>query len=161
MYYACSNLISPLASIEQISLAELIGSCELNWFISHFWGSSFQHLVETVCKHAEAVSIDVDADMLRNSCWICSFSNNQWSISTELGNGSWKESSFYLALRSSSCKGTAMVIDEFAEPLKRAWCLFEILQTLDLVGQAVPLAACSFVQQAAFLTMVRAVPILP
>ena len=29
--------------------------------------------------------------------WICTFSNNQWELETELGSGNWQESSFYKA----------------------------------------------------------------
>jgi hypothetical protein len=60
--------------------------------------------------------------------WICSFSNNQHSVHEELGD-SWDESSFYLALRSGFCQGTAMILDSDALPLTRSWCLFELLQT--------------------------------
>lgn len=60
--------------------------------------------------------------------WICSFSNNQHSVHGELGD-SWEDSSFYLALRSGFCRGTAMILDSEALPLTRSWCLFEVLQT--------------------------------
>ena len=36
---------------------------------------------------------------------------------------------------SASCLGTVMVIDEKALPLTRAWCLFEVLQTLSMSSQ--------------------------
>mmetsp|Transcript_14045 Transcript_14045/g.38383 ORF Transcript_14045/g.38383 Transcript_14045/m.38383 type:complete len:189 (+) Transcript_14045:1-567(+) len=45
------------------------------------------------------------------------------------------ESSFYLALRSGTCKGTCMILDELALPLTRSWCLFELLQTIQLEAQ--------------------------
>jgi len=61
--------------------------------------------------------------------WICSLSNNQWQVTQELGQNSWSRSSFYLALKSDTCRATVMVLDEAASPLKRAWCLFEVLQT--------------------------------
>merc|ERR1712087_710613 len=53
----------------------------------------------------------------------------------EMGE-SWEQSSFYLALRSPSCTGTAMIIDEQALPLTRSWCLFELLQTFLLCAEA-------------------------
>ena len=33
----------------------------------------------------------------RETYWICCFSNNQWNITGELGNGDWQKSSFYQA----------------------------------------------------------------
>jgi len=62
-------------------------------------------------------------------------SNNQWEIGAELGNGDWTQSSFYLALRSPSCKGTCMVLDADALPLTRSWCLFEVVQTYRLTQE--------------------------
>eukprot|EP00913_Durusdinium_trenchii_P024104 g22637.t1 len=67
--------------------------------------------------------------LLLHACyWICSFSNNQWKVDEEIGD-TWDESSFYLAMRSNECQGTAMVFDDQAVTLTRAWCLFELLQT--------------------------------
>ena len=43
-----------------------------------------------------------------------------------------QESSFYLALTSPGCKGTAMVLDERVLPLTRIWCLFEVYHTIRL-----------------------------
>ncbi|CAE8604054.1 unnamed protein product [Polarella glacialis] len=73
------------------------------------------------------------ASWKETSYWICTFSNNQWELMHELGS-SWEQSSFYLALRSPGCKGTAMIFDELAMPLTRSWCLFELLQTFQLTG---------------------------
>lgn len=56
---------------------------------------------------------------------------NQWRISKELGSH-WTESSFYLALRSETCVGTLMVLDDKLQPLTRWWCMFEVLQSLIL-----------------------------
>lgn len=44
----------------------------------------------------------------------------------------WQDSSFYLALNSPECRGTAMIIDEQVLPLQRVWCLFEVYQTIHL-----------------------------
>ncbi|CAE7531174.1 AMT1-1 [Symbiodinium sp. CCMP2592] len=72
------------------------------------------------------------------SYWICAFSaglgNNQYRIDEELGT-SHEDSSFYLALHSEWVVGTVMVLDEQALPLTRSWCLFELLQTMNLERQ--------------------------
>ncbi|CAK0874936.1 unnamed protein product [Prorocentrum cordatum] len=68
--------------------------------------------------------------------WVCSFSINQWSIEEELGGMTIESTPFYNALWSTSCNGTVMVIQETAEPLKRVWCLFEVLQTLNRLDKS-------------------------
>ena len=71
-------------------------------------------------------------------CLLCSgtLANNQWDLEQELGGGlGWQSSSFYLALRGSGTKGTAMILDEEAKPLQRSWCLFELFQTFQLNEQ--------------------------
>ena len=59
---------------------------------------------------------------------ICFLSNNQYDIDEELGNGDWRQSSFYLALQSTSVKGTCMVLDDQAIPLTRAWFKMQIME---------------------------------
>eukprot|EP00928_Gymnodinium_smaydae_P094478 TRINITY_DN7941_c0_g1_i1.p1 TRINITY_DN7941_c0_g1~~TRINITY_DN7941_c0_g1_i1.p1 ORF type:complete len:1231 (-),score=140.51 TRINITY_DN7941_c0_g1_i1:504-3815(-) len=130
MYYVCPNLIMPLTKPYQLSYVELAGASMVEWFVSHFWGMPFCHLVESIRKHAEGQSQSAPLDQ-HVSYWICTFSNNQWKVEQEMG-ASWMDSSFNLALHSGSCRGTLMVFDDDAMPLSRAWCLFELLQTAQL-----------------------------
>eukprot|EP00913_Durusdinium_trenchii_P010434 g9781.t2 len=51
MYYVCENLVKPLTKEVRLSYAELVGAHQVQWFISHFWGTSFQHFTEAVLKH--------------------------------------------------------------------------------------------------------------
>mmetsp|Transcript_41894 Transcript_41894/g.110516 ORF Transcript_41894/g.110516 Transcript_41894/m.110516 type:complete len:368 (-) Transcript_41894:86-1189(-) len=125
-YYLVPNVIVPLTKSGRISYAELAGPSSLDYFISHFWGTSFAHFVETVQKHAECAGSE---DWRSLAYWICFISNNQWRVEEEVGNGDWRKSSFYLALQDKGCKATCMVLDPQAEPLRRSWCLFEVLQT--------------------------------
>ena len=48
MYYVCENLVKPLTKEVRLSYAELVGAHRVQWFISHFWGTSFQHFTEAV-----------------------------------------------------------------------------------------------------------------
>ncbi|CAE7658377.1 unnamed protein product [Symbiodinium pilosum] len=128
MYYVVSNVVKPLTRPWKLSYAELAGSCCLQWFVSHYWGTPFCHFVDTIRKHAETLSDPSPVSWMLASYWICSFANNQWRVEEEVGM-SWEQSSFYLALRSGSCQGTVMVFDNDALPLTRSWCLFELLQT--------------------------------
>jgi len=131
MYYVVSNVVKPLTRPRKISYAELAGSCCLQWFVSHYWGTPFCHFVGTVRKHAETLSDPSPVSWMLASYWVCSFANNQWRVEEEVGM-SWDQSSFYLALRSGTCQGTVMVFDNDALPLTRSWCLFELLQTAEL-----------------------------
>jgi len=126
MYYICSNLVQPLTKRSQSSYAELAGPSRVSWFISHYWGTPFRETVDAIRHHAKQQGA---VDWQSTTYWICTFANNQWQVKAELGNGDWRESSFYKALCSDSCQGTVMVLDEKALPLTRAWCLFELLRT--------------------------------
>jgi len=126
-YYMDGNIFRPLTELHKLSYAELVGPMQVEWFVSHFWGSSFRHFVETVQHHAEDVCSQRPWQDI--AYWICFCSNNQYHIGAELG-ADWTESSFYLALQSGTCKGTCMVLDRKALPLTRSWCIFEVLQTL-------------------------------
>jgi len=127
MYYVATNIIKPLTKPSRLSYAEVVGPQPVDWFVSHYWGTSFAHFVFSIKKHSETV-VEAPRSAADVSYWICSFSNNQWELEMEIGS-SWEDSSFYLALLSTTCVGTAMVLDDEAWPLTRAWCLFEVLQT--------------------------------
>ncbi|CAE8596484.1 unnamed protein product [Polarella glacialis] len=152
MYYTDANLVKPLTAEQQLSFAELAGPSQVQYFVSHYWGTPFKHFCESIELHAQSVATMrernpiksrrstgslkslSDEDIRKQAYWICSLSNNQWSVSEELGHN-WDESSFYLTLRSGFCLGTAMVIDSDALPLTRSWCLFEVLQTFLLMTE--------------------------
>jgi len=125
MYYICQNIVEPLTRERQISYSELVGPSQVQWFISHFWGSPFQEFVNAIVRHAQGISLEWK-DV---AYWVCTFANNQWQVREELGGGDWQQSSFFMALQSPGCKGTIMVMDPLAKPLTRSWCLFELLQT--------------------------------
>lgn len=128
MYYVATNIIKPVTKAHRLSYAECVGPQTVSWFVSHYWGTSFSHFAASIQKHSEAVVQPFNSAQ-DVSYWICSFSNNQWQLEEELGSG-WEQSSFFMALASKDCVGTAMVLDDEALPLTRAWCLFEVLQTM-------------------------------
>eukprot|EP00931_Biecheleriopsis_adriatica_P016904 TRINITY_DN12311_c0_g2_i1.p1 TRINITY_DN12311_c0_g2~~TRINITY_DN12311_c0_g2_i1.p1 ORF type:complete len:955 (-),score=130.35 TRINITY_DN12311_c0_g2_i1:54-2831(-) len=135
MYYIDPNIVRPLTSQSKLSLAEHIGPQPVKWFISHWWGTAFRDTCSAIQKHALAYSPEKEEkEALSPSYWICTFANNQHRIPEELGK-THSESSFYLALTSKSCIGTCMILDERAVPLTRSWCLFELLQTMELEEQ--------------------------
>eukprot|EP00931_Biecheleriopsis_adriatica_P117562 TRINITY_DN93061_c0_g1_i1.p1 TRINITY_DN93061_c0_g1~~TRINITY_DN93061_c0_g1_i1.p1 ORF type:complete len:1481 (+),score=220.36 TRINITY_DN93061_c0_g1_i1:231-4445(+) len=136
MYYVSANILKPMTKETRLSYAEVIGPSRAVYFVSHFWGTEYRHTVKSVVKHAQTA--ENRSQTLRRepalhwqkaAYWCCSFSNNQWQIAEELGNGDWAQSSFYLALTSPGTQATVMIVDEDAMALTRAWCLFEVLQT--------------------------------
>ncbi|CAE7250721.1 unnamed protein product [Symbiodinium sp. CCMP2592] len=132
MYYIDPNLVRPITRKHKLSFAERVGPQQVQFFISHWWGTPFVRFCESVRRHAVQISGSEDESTWKLvSYWICTFSNNQYRIKEELGTYH-KDSSFYLALHSGVCKGTAMIMDERASLLNRSWCLFELLQTVTL-----------------------------
>eukprot|EP00440_Ansanella_granifera_P025108 gb/GFBE01027277.1/.p1 GENE.gb/GFBE01027277.1/~~gb/GFBE01027277.1/.p1 ORF type:complete len:584 (+),score=90.46 gb/GFBE01027277.1/:1-1752(+) len=126
MYYVATNILKPLTKSKRLSYAELAGPNHVMWFVSHFWGTPFRHFVLSIRRHGETIAEGNPWTSL--TYWICSLSNNQWRVAEEVG-ATWDQSSFYLALTCGNCQGTAMILDDQAMPLTRAWCLFEVLQT--------------------------------
>ena len=125
-YYLDANIIRPLTAAVELSFAEVAGSTQVQYFVSHFWGTAFDHFCTALQKHALSTG---EKDWDDVSYWVCFFSNNQYQIKAELGYGNWRQSSFYLALTCGHCKATCMVLDELALPLTRAWCIFEVVHT--------------------------------
>lgn len=132
MYFIDTNLVRPLTRRQHISYAELAGPRRVRWFVSHSWSSPFEPFVRTVTTHAKMAG---GLLWYEETYWICTFSNNQWDIAGELGHGDWQQSSFYKALTAPYCAGTLLVLDSDASPLRRAWCLFEVFQTMHRTGQ--------------------------
>eukprot|EP00931_Biecheleriopsis_adriatica_P026710 TRINITY_DN16215_c0_g1_i4.p1 TRINITY_DN16215_c0_g1~~TRINITY_DN16215_c0_g1_i4.p1 ORF type:complete len:1118 (-),score=154.06 TRINITY_DN16215_c0_g1_i4:32-3385(-) len=153
MYYVEPNISRQLTSKSKVSLADLLGSSRLDWFVSHWWGTLFQDTMRALKRHSACVSLDLNVITHSNrgtlrhkdtqmttlgtqnwgdvSYWICTFSNNQWRLQEEIPAKP-EESSFFKALQGGFCKGVCMVLDESATPLRRSWCLFEFLQTIQL-----------------------------
>jgi hypothetical protein len=144
MYYLNENILLPITQKAKMSFAELAGPRDVDWFVSHYWGTRFKEFVESITAHAQGEVqefVELCASPARSrvarrlnsgmdsSYWVCSLSNNQWSVTEEVGDGDWMESSFYKALQHETCKGTLMILDPQCLPFTRSWCLFEVLQT--------------------------------
>eukprot|EP00439_Symbiodinium_sp_Y106_P087045 s62_g38.t2 len=132
LYYIDSNIIHPLTRQCQLSLAELLGPSRVQWFVSHFWGTSFAYTCDALRRHAENAAKQSGMTWQSVSYWICAFSNNQYRIEEELGK-THKESSFYLALHSSCVHGTCMVLDETGL-WRKGFAPDEILERKDFQG---------------------------
>ena len=87
MYYVCENIVKPLTEPYQLSFVELVGSTPMEWFVSHYWGMAARHFNDAVRRHAQSYQ-----DNWRGvAYWICTFSNSQWHVRDELGNGEWQD----------------------------------------------------------------------
>lgn len=128
-YYLDKAITKPVTRPLRLSMSEVMGPGEIKFFVSHYWGTCFKHFVEAVKCHAQQAG---ESNWATETYWICFLSNNQWDVKSELGDGDWRSSSFYLALQSNECRATCMIVDTDALPLTRAWCLFEVLQTYKL-----------------------------
>ena len=126
-YYVSSNICQPVTRPEQLSVAELLGARKTTFFVSYFWGQPFEQLVRALGLHATTYDSE-DAPKSEFGYWVDCLSNNQWRVEEELGDGL-TCASFYLALRSPSCQGFCLVLDEQATPLMRGWALLEVAQS--------------------------------
>lgn len=131
MYFICPNIMMHLTNPFKCSFAELIGPNQVDFFISHWWGEEFIYTIASIKGHASHSLVCGNKDWQELAYWICTFSNNQYAVEDEIGSHVC-DSSFCITLRSGSCKGTCLILREHAEPLKRSWCLFEFIQTMDL-----------------------------
>jgi len=123
MYYIDPNIVRPITSAYKLSFAERVGPSQVQWFISHWWGTMSRDFCSAIQKHAMSTCTPTDPDAwMHISYWICTYSNNQYHIAEELGK-THTDSSFYKALHSDGCRGTCMILDEEARPLTRSWCL--------------------------------------
>lgn len=128
MYYVEPNIIKPLTAFLKLSYAEVAGPSYVEWFISHYWGASFTNTCAALVKLAR--SGNSDRPQRSVAVWVCTFSINQYDVKSELAGSSWEQSSFYLALTYSTCCGTCMIMDQDLHPLRRSWCLFELLHSM-------------------------------
>eukprot|EP00913_Durusdinium_trenchii_P017246 g16216.t1 len=116
MHFVVANIVRPLTQSKGVSFVTLWGGREVDYFVSHSWGTSFAHFVHSIRCHAlskEGPTFWMDA-----AYWICSFANNQWNIAAELADDP-MDSAFARALR-GGIKGVAMVLDRDVQPLTRA-----------------------------------------
>ncbi|CAK9029574.1 Probable outer membrane protein pmp20 (Polymorphic membrane protein 20), partial [Durusdinium trenchii] len=118
--YQMQTTIGPLTCDKQVSFVTLWGGRQVDYFVSHSWGTSFSHFVRSIRSHAMSKGGQTWTDA---AYWICSFANNQWNIEAELGTDP-MDSAFACAL-TGGIKGVVMVLDQQVQPLTRVWCLFE------------------------------------
>ena len=142
MYYVASNIVRPLTKPMNLSVTELMGAGPTDYFVTHLWTGAFIDLVDSLTKHSqerEAAQAHIDnkqhfsPEWRAFRYWICSFSTNQFAIQDEFGNGNLSEASSFLAMNSSSCKGTCVVFGNptvFTHIFHRIWCVFEVHYSL-------------------------------
>eukprot|EP00913_Durusdinium_trenchii_P027229 g25547.t1 len=82
MHSVVNTIVKPLTDARRSSFVCLWGGRKVDYFVSHSWGTSFRHFVQSIQSHALSKEGE---DWKFASYWICSFANNQWNIEAELG----------------------------------------------------------------------------
>lgn len=121
MYILVEEFIKPKTAALQVAYAELLPPMAPEVFVSHWWGEEFLSFVETLRNFAMK-----KPKPGARVFWVCSFANRQWKVN--LGR-TLQESPFERALVSESCAQVLMVLGSNAMPLRRIWCLYEVLRT--------------------------------
>jgi len=129
MYFIEPTFVRSLTAAHRLSFAEVAGPAVVQWFVSHCWSHPFADTLQSLERHAFEYAVAAGQSTRDTAYWICTFSINRYAIEEELGDGHGRECSFFLALMDPNCRGTCMVVCEKLLPLRRSWCLFEILQT--------------------------------
>lgn len=134
MYDLVPQIIKPRTKSRRCSYSELLEAMAAHVFVSHWWGEEFVNFVQALNRYATVHQRSADSD---SDCenlfalpedlvfWICSFANRQWTV--DLGT-SLEQSPFERALGASICKTVLMVVDQAVTPLRRIWCLYEVLR---------------------------------
>ena len=118
MHYVVGNVVIPLTARSQTSFVALWGGRAVDFFVSHSWGTSFQHFVQCLRHHASSASSALSALSAPDAAyWICSFANNQWDVAADLGDHI-MDSAFARVLQ-SGVRGVVMVLDQQVQPLTR------------------------------------------
>lgn len=55
MYYLDPNIIRPLTAKVKLSFAEYVGPDEVEWFVSHWWGTKVNVYCDALKRHATEV----------------------------------------------------------------------------------------------------------
>eukprot|EP00913_Durusdinium_trenchii_P017245 g16215.t1 len=140
MHFVVANIVRPLTQSKGVSFVTLWGGRQVDYFVSHSWGTSFSHFVQSIRCHA--LSKEGSASWIDAAYWICSFANNQWNIAAELADDP-MDSAFARALR-GGIKGVAMVLDQEVQPLTRASTALRVSTQVDVTEFA--LLLCAFAE---------------
>lgn len=123
MYDLVEKFIKPKTEKNRVAYAELLDPMEPHVFVSHWWGEEFVAFVRTLDNFDK---LKLAGSPEQTVFWVCSFANRQWQVN--LGE-TLQESPFERALTAESCTHVLMVLDRNATPLRRIWCLYEVLRT--------------------------------
>eukprot|EP00438_Fugacium_kawagutii_P036119 Skav236838 [mRNA] locus=scaffold1027:112086:122184:+ [translate_table: standard] len=108
MHFVVANIVKPLTKSKQVSFVSLWGGRQVDYFVSHSWGTGFRHFVRSI--HSHALSKEGPTAWTDAAYWICSFANNQWDIDAELGSD--PMTSAFARVLTKGPKEVAMVLDK-------------------------------------------------
>jgi len=122
MYNLVGTSIKRDTALCRSSLAEIFDFAPVETCVSHYWGMDVGSLIEALDHHC--------AGDEGRSLWVCAFASDQFRHRIEFGSDI-DESPFVQALRAHSCEAFALVLDDEAVALHRAWCLYEVVLVLE------------------------------
>jgi hypothetical protein len=92
-----------------------------DWFVSHWWGGSFERFVECLVAHARVRGLSDETA----TYWVCALANNQHNLGVDMApDGELAATAFARALARAG--GLVAVVDPGGEQLRRSWCVFEM-----------------------------------
>ena len=126
LYDLNEHLIKEATVGRKCSLAELM--CDEQQppdkFVSHWWGESIVDFLACLKQHSKDRFEDGQIDGRPVRYWVCAYCNNQHNLKEEVGVPL-RQTSFYRAMTSSSCRGTVVVLDKEGITFTRIWCVYE------------------------------------
>jgi len=123
----------------ETSYSEMVNPHVSDFFVSHEWGQSLDVAVKTLARCGADNYLWLGKDKPDNVVfWMSVFAQNPHRANKEQG-ARFGFQPWEMALQKCSA-GLAVLYDEEANPLARAWCLYEVYRAHDL-GQAVSIIA--------------------
>ena len=123
MHEVVEHIIKKKTAKREVSYSELLEENKVEYFVTHWWGPEFRHLVQALKQFAKGLG-DGTSDP---AFWICSFATNQHEVERGI---SLAFGPFNLALK--ACKRVVMVCDDDFATFSRAWCLYEAMRAFQL-----------------------------
>eukprot|EP00438_Fugacium_kawagutii_P036121 Skav236840 [mRNA] locus=scaffold1027:135722:137380:+ [translate_table: standard] len=71
MHFVVANIVRLLTKSKQVSFVSLWGGRQVDYFVSHSWGTGFRHFVRSI--HSHALSKEGPTAWTDAAYWICSF----------------------------------------------------------------------------------------
>lgn len=147
LYDIAKYIIKPFTQYTRKSFVETLpstaGDQPPRWFVSHYWGESFQNTLKCLHSHNFDFRFNFEKNQssdnheeqgggmsLDSPIWICAFANNQYDLENEITDDP-SETGFAKAMSIADFR-TISILDEKGTVFTRLWCGYEINMALIL-----------------------------